>query len=167
MKKVFILLVMIISVTMSACTFSRSHDEDSDIEDAELKEVKRPASGTILDGREYSTSQITVTADEENNYVVTLKNESGRVLVSFFVRSGDTVTVGVPARKCYVYFASGKDWYGYGEGLMFGKNTHYSMDDELLDFSDGKCWSYTLEPIKDGNFSETPIDPDDFFSERN
>jgi hypothetical protein len=184
MKKVIILLVLVIAVTMSSCSYiedsiqealDKSYNEGYDAGykkgydrgyskgQSDPREVKKPTSGTILEGKEYDESEIKIEADTSNNYVVTLKDQDGTVIVSFFVRAGATVTVGVPAEKCYVYFASGKDWYGYGEGLMFGENTYYSMDDELVDF-DGSTWTYTLEPVTDGNFTETPIDKDDFFS---
>ena len=121
-----------------------------------------PASGTILSGTEYYGSQITVTADSSSHYVVSLKNSSGVERLSFFVKSGDTVTVGVPSEYLYVYFASGTVWYGYGEGLMFGKETVYSKDDDLLDFTN-YTYEYTLYPVYNGNFSETPCDESEFF----
>lgn len=122
-----------------------------------------PASGKILSGMEYKNgSTITVTADSTSNYVVTLKDASDVKYVSFFVRAGETVTVGVPSMKLYVYFASGKQWYGYGRGLMFGENTVYSKDDDIMDFIN-YSWEYTLYPVSDGNFSETPSDEDEFF----
>ena len=74
----------------------------------------------------------------------------------------ETVTVGVPADELYIYFASGTKWYGYGKGLMFGEDTSYSKDDELVDFSE-YTWEYTLYPVNDGNFSETPSNENEFF----
>lgn len=124
--------------------------------------LSQPASGTILSGMEYYDSKITVTADSTSSYVVSLKNTYGIERLSFFVRAGETVTVGVPAEYLYVYFASGYEWYGYGEGLMFGDNTVYSKDDDMLDFTQ-YTWSYTLYPVYDGNFSETPSNEDEFF----
>ena len=121
-----------------------------------------PDSGTILSGTEHNGSEITVTADSNSHYVVSLKNSSGIERLSFFVRSGDTVTVGVPAEHLNVYFASGRVWYGYGKGLMFGEDTVYSKDDDLIDFTK-YTWEYTLYPVYDGNFSETPSDESEFF----
>lgn len=122
----------------------------------------KPASGTILSGKEYFDSEITVTADSSSSYVVSLKTSSGTDRLSFFVRAGETVTVGVPAEYLCVYFACGSLWYGYGEGLMFGDETIYSKDDDLLDFTQ-YTWEYTLYPVYDGNFSETPSNEDEFF----
>ena len=128
-----------------------------------LRPVKMPESGTILTGKEYNyCSKITVTASHGASYVVSLRTYSGEERLSFFVKSGETVTVGVPAEWLQVYFASGSDWYGYGKGLMFGDETCYSKDDELLDFYSYE-WEYTLYPVYDGNFSETPIQENDFF----
>lgn len=127
-----------------------------------LKPVNRPKSGTILSGKETYGSEITVTASTTEDYVVQLKTYSGLDCVSFYVRAGDTVTIGVPEEYLFVYFACGKEWYGYGPGLMFGEGTVYSKDDEVLDFTDAS-WEYTLYPVSNGNFTETPSNEGDFF----
>lgn len=123
----------------------------------------RPDSGEILSGQEYYTgSEITVTADSKYDYAVSLKNIKGEERICFYVRAGDTVTVCVPSEYLCVYFASGTNWQGYGKGKMFGANTVYSKDDDLLDFTQ-YTWEYTLVPMDDGNFSETPSDESEFF----
>lgn len=122
--------------------------------------VSEPVSGTILSGIEvYNGSELTIFAESNESCVVKLKTSSGVDRLSFYVRAGDTVTVGVPSEYLYVYFATGKTWYGPSE--LFGEKTRYSMDDEILDFKE-YTWEYTLYPVTDGNFSETPIDPEDF-----
>ena len=188
MKKVIVLLVMILVFSMSACSYiedgvkaalgggyNEGYDDgyNEGYNDgynigyqkgkSAPKQLTRPSNGAILEGKEYTDSEITVKAPSGSNYVVIVKERSGKVVVSFFVRSGSKATIGVPAKKLYVYFASGKDWYGYGKGLMFGEDTYYSKDDELRNF-DGSSWTYTMEEVRDGNFEETPIDMDDFFS---
>ena len=75
------------------------------------------------------------------------------------MRAGETVTVGVPAEFLYVYFASGTTWYG--EDLWFGEDTYYFKDEKRLDFTQ-YTWEYTLSPVTNGNFEETPIDADEF-----
>lgn len=129
---------------------------------SELKPVSKPLSGTILAGKEYSGSEITITADWGSSCVVSLKNKYGTNRVTFFVRAGETVTVGVPSEYLYVYFATGTTWYGYGEGKMFGDDTAYSRDDTLLDFVN-YSYEYTLKPVYGGNFTDDPIDEDEFF----
>ena len=122
--------------------------------------VSAPRSGSILTGKEYvDGSELTITADSGSSCVVKLKTSAGVERLSFFVRAGDTVTMGVPAEHLYVYFASGDTWYG--RQLLFGDETYYSMDDEILDFTQ-YTWEYTLYPVTSGNFSETPIDADEF-----
>ena len=130
--------------------------------DNKPKPIIRPASGTILSGKEYYESEITVTANSSYDYVVSLKDMLDKEYVSFYVRAGDTVTIGVPANYLFVYFASGTEWYGYGRGLMFGDNTSYSKDDECLDFTE-YTWEYTLYPVTNGNFSESPSNENEFF----
>lgn len=114
-----------------------------------------------LDG-DGEMSEITVTASSSENVVVAPKDVEGNERISFFVRAGKTATVYVPPETLYAYFASGDSWYGYGKGKMFGKYTSYSMDDEAIDFS-RYTMEYTLYPVTNGNFSETPISADEFF----
>ena len=129
------------------------------------KAIAKPKSGTILSGKEATSagrSEITVTADSDASYVVSLRSSNGTERVTFFVRAGETVTVGVPAEILYAYFASGKQWYGYGRSLMFGKDTVYSKDDQPLNFYK-YTWEFLLQETPNGNFSETPIIEDEFF----
>ena len=131
-----------------------------DNSDSSLTPVSEPRSGEILSGHEvYDESEIMITASGGESCVVKLKTRSGTERMSFYVRAGDTVTVGVPAEYLYVYFATGDTWYGNKH--LFGENTSYSMDDEICDFTE-YTWEYTLYPVSNGNFSETPIDADDF-----
>ena len=132
----------------------------SDSDDPKLTPVAEPRSGEILSGVEdYNGSTITITASSGESCVVKLKTRSGVTRLSFYVRAGTSVTVGVPSEYLYVYFASGDTWYGNEH--LFGEHTSYSMDDDLRNFTN-YTWEYTLNPVSSGNFSETPIDADEF-----
>ena len=149
--------ILIIAVIIGA-VMKDNADADAD---ANLTPVAEPVSGTILSGSEvYNGSQITINASSGSACVVKLKTRSGTERISFYVRAGDTVTVGVPAEHLYVYFATGDTWYGKTE--LFGSKTRYSKDDDLRYFEKGRSWTYTLYPVSNGNFSETPIDADEF-----
>lgn len=122
--------------------------------------VPEPVTGKVISGYEsFNASEITVTASRTSSCLVRLKDAQGNEKLSFYVRAGETATVGVPDINLQVFFASGDTWYG--EDLLFGEKTYYSKDDRLLNFYD-YTWSYTLYPVTDGNFSETPIDADEF-----
>ena len=175
MKRIIILLFLILATILTACTYSeedliaaQSRGYEAGYNDGyeaglvAKRPIDRPASGTLLYGQERYASEITVSASTDNDYVVCLKDFTGIEYVSFYVRAGDTVTIGVPSRVLYVYFASGKDWYGYGKGLMFGEDTAYGKDDEALDFT-AYSYEYTLYPVNNGNFSEIPSNEDEFF----
>lgn len=142
--------------------FSEGYNAGYESAASMLRKATRPESGTILSGYYYDESEITVTADSFEDYVVSLKNVYGDTYISFYVRAGETVSVGVPYEHLRVHFACGEEWYGYGKGLMFGPNTYYSKDDEILNFVD-YAWEYTLHPVTDGNFSETPSSAEEFF----
>lgn len=160
----FIITMIFFMVIIIGPIFLGSIDNDTDKttnEETTLPQaVIIPRSGDILSGSEcFDGSELTITADIRSSCIVKLKTASGIERLSFYVRAGDTVTVGVPAEYLYVYFASGDTWYG--KRLLFGEETYYSMDDEIRDFTQS-TWEYTLSPVNNGNFSETPIDPDDF-----
>lgn len=133
--------------------------EDSNV-DAGLTPVSEPRSGAILSGKEvYDGSEITIHASSGDSCVVKLKTRSGTERISFYVRAGDTVTVGVPAEYLYVYFASGDTWYGKTD--LFGEKTYYQKVDDVRDFTE-YTWEFTLYPVNNGNLSLTPVDEDDF-----
>lgn len=188
MKRIFSVILTVLMLSLTSCGYSQE-EMDSAIDAAyregyidgkesgyeegyedgykkgwnALKPVAMPASGEILSGEETKwRSEITIKADIGSSHVITLKEVDGTECVTFFVRSGDTVTIGVPKKKLYVYFASGEQWYGYGKGLMFGEDTAYSKDDDLQDFSKYTI-TYTLYPVQNGNFSETPSSENEFF----
>lgn len=119
-----------------------------------------PESGEVFIGAElYRGSELTISSSSSECCYIKLKGTTGEDVFSFFVRAGDTVTVPVPAGYFYVYFSYGTSWYG--PEYIFGSETSYAKDDEICDF-ENYTWSYTLYPSYNGNFSETPIDPDEF-----
>ena len=152
-KVILIIVAIILGIVIIANIANNSKDD-------ELTPVSEPMSGQILTGSEpYNESEITITASGGASCVVKLKTSSGIERMSFYVRAGDTVTVGVPCEYLYVYFASGDTWYGTSH--LFGENTSYSMDDTICNFTE-YTWEYTLYPVSSGNFSQTPIDEDEF-----
>ena len=169
MKKVVVfLLAVILIVLYFGCNIKNEDPYDySSIEDSydyyweeeSLEPEPLPADGTVLEGSEGSTSEITITAPDEENCYVRLKNEVGGTVLGFFVNAGSTVTIGVPGQVLTVYFATGDTWYGLKE--RFGDETRYSKDDEPVDFSQFTI-QYRLISSTNGNFSETVIDKDEF-----
>ena len=118
--------------------------------DPDLTPVAEPASGTILSGSKGYGSEITIVATETESVVVSLKTSSGKEVVTFYVRAGDTVTIDVPEQKMYVYFATGKTWYGEEE--MFGKRTKYYKEESITNFA-YYTWEYQM-----GSFLFTDLD---------
>lgn len=128
-----------------------------------LKPVVKPSTGTILEGQEYLwQSKITVNAPSTQSCVVALKTSTGTTRLAFFVRAGESATIGVPKETLYVYFACGETWYGYRKGFMFGEETSYSKDGEPVNFASYTI-TYTLNPVYGGNFSDVPVSEGAFF----
>lgn len=171
-KTIAIFLVILLLLSMSGCfytqkdvnaAYEKGYEAGYDDGYNAIKPLKSPSSGTILEGIEYvGESEITIKASAGESCVVCVKDAYGATKVAFFVKAGEKVTVGVPCQLLNVYFASGKTWYGYGSGLMFGDETSYSKDTTLLDFYHYD-YEYTLYPVTDGNFTEAPSDESEFF----
>lgn len=101
------------------------------------------------------------TAGQPHSVYVKLKNATGKTEFSFFVRGGEQIDMPVPSGLYYVYFAEGSDWYGINSEKCFGEYTYTSKDDLVKDFY-SYTYSYTLYPVEDGNFIETPVSYDEF-----
>ena len=126
----------------------------------ELKALSLPKSGQVYIGNDlYRESKLSIKSSSSKSCYIKLKGTSGIDVFSFFVRAGDSVTVDVPRGYYYVYFSYGTTWYG--AEYLFGEETTYSKDDELRDFNN-YIWSYRLTPMIGGNFSETPVDEEEF-----
>lgn len=161
--KIIIPVAVVVAILISVVTSFNNTNDKITTTTQTTKHVYlpyEPQSGYILEGKEYfNGSELTIHASGGESCVVKLKTPQGITMISFYVRAGDTVTVGVPARKMYVYFASGDTWYG--SDSLFGEETSYSKDSKLCNFED-YTWEYTLYSVNNGNFSETPIDADEF-----
>lgn len=152
----FIVIILIIAIAIVICT---NHDTSQQTPIPQLTAQPEPQTGEILSGESGYGSTITVKASKSTACVVKLKNMANKTVLSFYVRAGQTATVDVPSGACYVYFASGKTWYG--KHYLFGSDTYYSMDKDCLDFIT-HSWEYELQEVANGNFSETPISADKF-----
>lgn len=159
-KKIAIVAIIVAIIAIIIAVNVSKDSEDAMDSAPTLTPVAQPYSGEILVGTEaVDESEITIRAPYSDDCVVSLKTRSGTTVLSFFVRAGDTVTVGVPCDYLCCYFAYGDTWYGYTH--LFGEDTYYAKDDEYQDYID-YTWEYTLYPVTDGNFSQTPIDEDEF-----
>ena len=124
-----------------------------------MEPMPLPQNGQAFIGRDTPRgSQLTIKAADQSVYIK-LKDAYGNDVFSFFVQANQTAVVEVPAGQLYVYFAYGDEWYG--PEYCFGENTFYSKDDEALNL-DTYTYTYTLYQVTDGNFSETPIDENEF-----
>ncbi len=126
----------------------------------EMVPKELPENGEVFIGENlYRYSGLTILSSSAQSYYIKMKDRDGVDVFSFFVRAGETVTIDVPGGYYQVFFACGNDWYG--TEYLFGNETAYSKDDEILDFSN-YTWQYTLYPVTNGNFQETEISADEF-----
>lgn len=125
-----------------------------------MRALPRPKNGIITNYNfnEGSTLRIDNTKGNSDSYIKLKKLDNSDVL-SFYVQKGTSYTVKVPAKKMYVFFSYGDNWYG--PKYAFGQEGHYAKDDEIEDFSIYEI-EYTLYGVSYGNFRETPISFDSF-----
>lgn len=146
-----------------ARTQGNFEDKETFSESGERKtpqKIHEPSTSQTLEGsQDYDGSTLKVTAPSNASCVVKLKTSDGETVLSFYVRAGETATAYVPYQKLYVFFATGETWYGREH--LFGENTYYSKDDKIKDFYN-YTYEYTLTPVTNGNFQETPINANEF-----
>ena len=126
----------------------------------EMLPMAAPKNGQVFIGTEPSWgSTLKVSCSNDEACYVKMKDAEYNDVISFYIAAGQTAQINVPAGDYYVYFAHGNDWYG--PEFLFGKDTTYSKDGELTDYTN-YSWQYELKPSVGGNFSDTPIDPSEF-----
>ena len=119
-----------------------------------------PANGQVFtDIFSYKESELTIHSSSHTSCFIKLKDASNTTVLSFFVQPNRSLTISVPDGYYRVFFAYGDDWYG--PDYCFGDDTYYGKDDNLLDFYN-YTYEYTLYPVENGNFKETPISADEF-----
>ena len=155
-KAIIYVVIAVVVVVLAAVFLCQPIDPQST-----LPPVREPTSGTLLECNTSAMrySKLTVHADKNSACVVKVNTVTGYTILSFYVRAGESITVDVPSALLQVSFASGQTWYG--ENHLFGNKTKYSMNDELLDFSEYP-YEYTLYPGASGKFNQTPIDANKF-----
>ena len=89
---------------------------------------------------------------------------TGRPVVSVFVRAGSTVTIDVPLGNYALKYAMGDKWYG--ETHYFGPSTSYGKADTTLSFG-VEVNRYTGHSIRlqksvDGNLRTSSLPPEEF-----
>jgi len=94
-------------------------------------------------------------------FVKVVSAGSNLELGSYFIRSGQTLTIQVPLGTYELRYASGRQWYG--TNYLFGPDTSYNKADSLFEFTfDGYQYSgYTVELItqRNGNLRTSKLQP--------
>ena len=86
-----------------------------------------------------------------NYFVKIVQAYSNGELGSYFIYSGDTLSIKVPTGSYEIKYATGQQWYG--SRYLFGPDTNYSKANSVFDFTySGSQYSgYTVELIMQQN----------------
>ena len=100
-----------------------------------------------------------------SNYFLKLADwETGRPVLTIFIRGGEEVEVGVPPGTYRIKLASGTTWYG--EDMRFGPDTEYSVVEEPSQFTiEGTQLlghELRLVNVRNGNLRRRPITASQF-----
>lgn len=106
-----------------------------------------------------------IKASSGANYWVKIDEANTNLhVVSYFIRSGETLNIQMPLGSYTIKYATGQKWYG--PEYLFGNNTVYSKADNVFIFeSNGyETNGYTLELImqENGNLQTENIDKGQF-----
>jgi len=115
---------------------------------------------------------VKVTAPNSHDVLVTMKrdNERGPVMGHVYVAAGGTGEVKVSPGTYQVFFAQGKGWDPQSTNPIPNcEEPGWFVDfygvgkDEPESFPEGQVWTYTLQPVQQGNFSTEDSDPSEAF----
>lgn len=106
------------------------------------------------------TASLTILTYSGTNYLVKLEDAAtGRYVADIFLVGGYPAKVDIPSGRFKIKWASGTDWYGYGE--LFGPSTDCSIIQETFDFNETpqgfQGYRLTLEPAQHGNLNSVAI----------
>ena len=106
-----------------------------------------------------------IKASSGANYWIKIDEENtNQHVVSYFIRSGETLNIQMPLGSYTIKYATGQKWYG--PEYLFGNDTVYSKADNVFIFkSNGyETNGYTLELImqENGNLQTENIDKGQF-----
>ena len=101
---------------------------------------------------------------EDCNFYIKMVTASGKSILEFFVRAGETAEVNMPTGTFYLRYACGSKWYGQDQ--YFGEDTAYFSSKDAFHFTESddgyNGYTVSLHKVPGGNLSTEPIDPEDF-----
>jgi hypothetical protein len=95
--------------------------------------VSMPKNGYIFSRRSFGKAPFKISTSSGVNYYVKLVEQlTGRDVITFFVRGGQSVDLDVPYGTYSLRYASGSTWYS--KACLFGRNTTFFEADKTLRF---------------------------------
>ena len=109
--------------------------------------------------------EIKIPHDGDHYWVKIDNSYTGEHLISYFIRSGETLKTQLPSGSYTLKYAYGTQWYGID--YLFGSNTKYGQADSTMSFSSNGYGGYSgvsIELIKqvNGNLSTSNINASQF-----
>ena len=129
-----------------------------------------PPSGVfkVLDKRSYEQTRKPPfkinNSPDANRLVKLIRLSDGAEVMSIFIRTNESIELGVPPGIYRLKIASGQSWYG--DAVRFGPNTSYSVLDSTFTFRVEGIQllghELSLTRVRDGNLRQAPLEASDF-----
>lgn len=116
--------------------------------------------------KQSGASEIIVTAPKDQDVLVMVKNNKGKVMRHAYIKSRKTYTFHISAGYYQVFFICGSDWCPEKEapnGQMGFFLSSSTSKDEVLYIDNYQTLTYTLQSMTNGNFMPTYASSDDAF----
>lgn len=104
---------------------------------------------------------LTIKTRTGGGYFVKLEDAvSGEMVMTLFIRGGETLRATVPEGSLVLKYAAGDRWCG--ESILFGADTATNQADEIFIFDDSHAYTVDLIKRRGGNLRTKTIDRDRF-----
>ena len=139
-----------------------SHERPREVD---LPVVSRPRHNRLFRAKGNPESSLTIrTTDGADYYIKLVDVASNKTSRSAYIHGGMVGKIPVPLGEYYLYWSSGKDWYGPKHG--FGSKAPKQKASTTFDFKKiGKTirsWEVTLYSVYNGNMSNETVDDSEF-----
>ncbi|MFN4985406.1 MAG: hypothetical protein ACK5GI_04595 [Ignavibacteria bacterium] len=133
--------------------------------EVDLPVVSRPRHNRLFRAKGNPESSLTIRTTDGTDYYIKLVDVAGnKTIRSAYIHGGMVGEIPVPLGEYYLYWSSGKDWYGPKHG--FGKDAPKQKGSSTLNFERNgnriRSWEVTLYNVPNGNMSQESVDDSDF-----
>lgn len=120
-----------------------------------IHEQERPAT-SVLSGANTGVSILVKSSPDVSDKHIDFQNEGGASVLKAFIRSGEELTIYIPAGNYRMIQGWGDHWYG--NDISYGPEGNYKTSSQILNVVGGNSYTLTLYGVSDGNMPTKGIE---------